>query len=89
MLIVLILLIIFLIGSLYLNWNMTRKNEKLEDIVLSQKKFIDQIKSDIIQQGEHLQIIDNKGTFKSDDEIGWFFDSIKEMQTQLAQYINL
>jgi hypothetical protein len=35
---------------------------------------------------EKLNKIDMKGTFKSDDEIGWFFDQIKVMQKQLNNF---
>ena len=33
-----------------------------------------------------LKEIDAKGTFDSDDEIGWFFKSIKELQNKINQF---
>ena len=35
---------------------------------------------------KRLQQIDEKGTFKSDDEIGWFFNEIKVLQKKLSQF---
>lgn len=33
-----------------------------------------------------LKQIDSKGTFAADDEIGWFFDQIKVMQSKLNNF---
>ncbi len=33
-----------------------------------------------------LDEIDEKGTFKSDDEIGWFFESVKTLQNELDDF---
>jgi hypothetical protein len=33
-----------------------------------------------------LEEIDEKGTFHSDDEIGWFFESIKTLQRELNDF---
>jgi hypothetical protein len=33
-----------------------------------------------------LKEVDEKGTFQGDDEIGWFFTNLKELQEALDQY---
>jgi len=38
------------------------------------------------QSSDYLNKIDVKGTFKSDDEIGWFFNEIKTIQNDLSQF---
>jgi HAMP domain-containing protein len=69
--------------SLLIAFNLFRKNEKLEEIVISQQKHIDEIYSQITDSAAKLKIIDERGTFESDDEVGWFFESIKDIQNKL------
>jgi hypothetical protein len=72
----------------YTTINLLLKNEKAEDIIISQQKYISSI-SEIIKNSEkRIKEIDVKETFKSDDEIGWFFNEIKNIQNILSQYKN-
>ena len=72
----------------YTTINLLVKNEKAEDIIVSQQKYISLI-SEIIKNSEkRLQEIDKKEIFKSDDEIGWFFNEVKKIQNILSQYKN-
>ena len=70
----------------YTTFNLLRKNEKAEDIIISQKTFIDKLDEHISFSNDRLKQIDQKGTFKSDDEIGWFFNEIKTIQNDLSQF---
>jgi hypothetical protein len=72
----------------YTTINLLVKNEKAEDIIISQQKYISSI-SEIIQNSEKkIKEIDEKEIFKSDDEIGWFFNELKKIQNILSQYKN-
>lgn len=72
----------------YTTINLLFKNEQTEDIIVSQQKYISSI-SEIIKNSEkRLQEIDEKEIFKSDDEIGWFFNEVKKIQNILSQYKN-
>ena len=72
----------------YTTINLLFKNEQIEDIIVSQQKYISSI-SEIIKNSEkRLREIDEKEVFKSDDEIGWFFNEIKKIQNILTQYKN-
>ena len=72
----------------YTTINLLVKNEKAEDIIISQQKYISSI-SEIIQNSERkIREIDEKEIFKSDDEIGWFFNELKKIQNILSQYKN-
>ena len=45
--------------------------------------------SEIIKNSEKkIKEIDEKEIFKSDDEIGWFFNELKKIQNILSQYKN-
>jgi len=84
--IVILALVVVILG--YTTINLLFKNEKAEDIIISQQKYISSI-SEIIKNSEKKLIeIDEKETFKSDDEIGWFFNEIKKIQNILSQYKN-
>jgi hypothetical protein len=72
----------------YTTINLLIKNEKAEDIIISQQKYISSI-SEIIKNSENrIKEIDEKEIFKSDDEIGWFFNELKKIQNILSQYKN-
>ena len=68
--------------------NLLRKNEKAEDIIVSQKEFIDKFRQMLDTSSNRLNEIDEKGTFESDDEIGWFFKEVKNLQNALSQFNN-
>ena len=72
----------------YTTINLLFKNEKAEDIIVSQQKYISSIKEIINNSEKRLVEIDEKEVFKSDDEIGWFFNEIKKIQNILTQYKN-
>jgi hypothetical protein len=70
----------------YTTINLLTKNEKAEDIIISQQKYISSI-SEVIENSEkRIKEIDEKEIFKSDDEIGWFFNELKKIQNILSQY---
>ena len=74
----------------YTTFNLLRKSEKTEDIIISQSQFISSITLQIEESSKKLSEIDEKGVFEGDDEIGWFFNEIKKLQNDLSQYtINL
>jgi uncharacterized membrane protein YukC len=70
----------------YTTFNLLRKNEKAEDIILSQNTFINKFSEQIDTTQKRLEQIDEKGVFKSDDEIGWFFNEVKILQNDLSRF---
>ena len=82
-----VILSIALIGSLYANWNLLRKVERLQDFSDQLSKWVDnlnQISASIITQ---LDVIDEKGIFKSDDYVGTMWKEIVELVRQLDKVI--
>ena len=53
-----------------------RRINAYENIILNISNTIENIKL-------QLKIIDDKGTFESDDEVGFFFDEIKQLGNEL------
>jgi len=70
----------------YTTFNLLKKTEKAEDIIISQNIFIKNISSEINNTQKKLKEIDEKGTFEGDDEIGWFFSVIKQLQNNLSRF---
>jgi uncharacterized membrane protein YukC len=88
--IILIILGVLVVILGYTTFNLLRKNEKAEDIIISQSDFINSITKQIDASSNKLSEIDKKGTFEGDDEIGWFFNEVKKIQNDLSQFkINL
>jgi hypothetical protein len=77
-------LLVVILG--YTTFNLLRKNEKAEDIIISQNTFIENISSQIDKSQKRLEEIDEKGVFQGDDEIGWFFNEIKMIQNDLSRF---
>jgi len=71
----------------FTTFNLLRKNEKAEDIIFSYKVYMDSINEAIYFTDKKLKEIDEKGMFKSDDEIGFFFEQIKTIQTALNSFV--
>jgi|TARA_B110000438_G_scaffold43809_2_gene43787 HAMP domain-containing protein len=70
----------------YTTFNLLRKTEKLEDIIIDQTNYIDEFSKQLDIADERLAKIDEKGSFKSDDEIGWFFKQIKVIQESITRF---
>jgi hypothetical protein len=70
----------------YTTFNLLRKNEKQEDILSGYMAYLNKI-SDIIEMSDKkMQEVDAKGSFKSDDEVGFFFIQIQNIQTVLNSF---
>ena len=84
---IIIILLVILVGALgYTTYNLLRKNETAEDLIIGYLNYIEKFSQIIELSDERLQKIDHKGTFKSDDEIGFFFNQVMEMQKILNEF---
>ena len=70
----------------FTTWNLLRKNEKQEDVLASYLSYMDSLSKIIEHSAKRLNKIDEKGTFKSDDEIGWFFEEVLNIQSRLNKF---
>ena len=82
--IVILSLLVVVLG--YTTFNLLKKNEKQEDILMGYMSYLNKV-SDIIEMSDKkLKEVDTKESFKSDDEVGFFFESIKQIQSILNQF---
>ena len=70
----------------YIIWNLLKKNERQEDIINTQNEYIQTISTIMTESNKKIKEIDSKQIFQSDDEIGWFFKGIKEIQELINEY---
>ena len=70
----------------YTTFNLLKKNEKQEDILTGYVNYLDQLSRAIEIADEKLKKVDERGIFKSDDEIGFMYQQIKELQRILSQF---
>jgi type II secretory pathway pseudopilin PulG len=70
----------------FTTFNLLRKNEKQEDILSEYLNYLDGLSKSIDASDKKLKEIDRAGTFKSDDEVGYFFKSIQDIQDILNDF---
>ncbi len=76
-----ILLGIFIVAFIiegYVIWNVMRKVERLED-------WIETYTEKIYGAYSEMQLLDDKGVFEADDEVGDVFSQLKNVTQQLSQ----
>ena len=81
-----ILLSVLVIALGYTTYNLLRKFEKQEDILAGYLDYLDKISRVIEVSDEKLKQVDSRGTFESDDEVGFFFQQIKGLQNILNDF---
>ena len=81
-----VLVVIVLIFS-YIIRNLLVKVEKYEDAVSAQTRYLQNISNLIGDSQKHLNSLDEKGVFQADDEVGYFFDQMKNVQKELDRYM--
>jgi hypothetical protein len=70
----------------FTTFNLLRKNERAEDIVVGYLIYLEKISKVIEASDEKLKKLDYKGSFRSDDEVGFFFDQVKKVQEILNDF---
>ena len=84
--ILLVVLGIVIIGLSYVVFNLNRKVIKQEDILEYQVGYLRNV-SYLIQESKiYVEQLDEKGAFRSDDEVGVFFNFMKEIQETINDY---
>lgn len=70
----------------YAIYNLYQKNVKLEEIVQDQNQLINNLQTIVQESDKMLSEMDRRGIFKSDDEVGSFFNTVMEIQKLLNQF---
>jgi len=83
---IIILLSVLVVIFLYTTFNLLRKNEKYEDLTEGYRVFILRFQQQVKESDKRIKEIDSKGTFSSDDEVGYFFNELKKIQDSLTNF---
>lgn len=70
----------------YVIYNLYTKNIKLEEMVMERDRTLQALSNIINESDRLLKEVDQIGAFKSDDEIGFFFNSVKAIQETLNEF---
>jgi predicted PurR-regulated permease PerM len=71
----------------YIIWNLNQKVTKLEQIATKQKIIIDSVTAIVEESNKQLHTVDLTEAFKSDDQIGFFFRNLQNIQDSLTHYL--
>jgi hypothetical protein len=93
MILTIIVLSICLAISIFVNVNLTRKFEQLDemaqnsvDTLLENEKFLTELRNRIRSQQSYLRQLDRIGSFEADDETGYFFKEMKDIVNDISVY---
>ena len=86
MILAIIILSIVVVIFGFTTFNLLRKNEKQEDILMGYQTYLNKMSDYIEDASKNLKEIDRKGTFEADDEIGFFFEQVKSIQSVLDSF---
>ena len=77
----------------FTTFNLLRKTERYEDelnkrqdAIISYQEYINGLGSTVEFMTKRIDEIDSRGTFKSDDEVGFFFERLKMLNEMLKPY---
>lgn len=73
----------------FIIFNLTKKVETLEDRTTFYESYINAFGQRVDEVQYKLKQIDRKGTFKSDDEVGFFFTYIENLNNDINQLIGI
>jgi hypothetical protein len=86
MIVLIIILGLMVVVLGFTTFNLLKKNERQEDILAGYMEYLNKISGLIEFSDKKLKEIDHKGSFESDDEIGFFFQSVKQLQEALNAF---
>jgi hypothetical protein len=70
----------------YVIYNLYTKNVKLEEMISERDQILQELSLTINESEKVLKEVDRLGAFKSDDEIGFFFNTVKTIQETLNNF---
>jgi predicted PurR-regulated permease PerM len=84
--ILIVSLVIVLVLGFVIVTNLLRQVEGLEDIVTDQVGYLRKVSYLIKDSKEHIEKLDSSGHFQVDDELGVFFNYMKQIQETADSY---
>jgi hypothetical protein len=83
-----ILLAIVCVSSIYINWNLFRKIEQVEDANEELADWVDGYRVSLRKILNDIQELDSKNMFETDDEVGNLYRQISDTVKSLEDLTN-
>jgi len=87
MIFIIIILSILLVMVGYALWNQTRKIGAYEETMALYEGWIENFATTIKKIDDELNDLDTEGTFRADDEVGYFFQAMYSILKQLEEFM--
>lgn len=84
--IVILILSILLVVTIFIIWNLNNKVVRQEDVIESQVDYLRKVSYLIQESNLYVNKLDEKGIFRADDEVGVFFNFMKEIQDNINTF---
>lgn len=81
-------LVAFVCVFLYIIYNLLKKVEKCEDVITTQDVFILNLKKVVEEASNRLKEHDTRGHYNSDDDLGYYFKTLIEVDKVITEYID-
>jgi hypothetical protein len=81
-----VILLVTLVVAGFLVYNLYNKVYRQEVIIESQIEYLRNVSSIIVESKLYVDKLDEKGIFRADDEVGVFFNFMKEIQENINSY---
>jgi hypothetical protein len=87
MITIIVILSVLSVVFMFTTFNLLRKLENREDTIDSTIKVLDELNKIFTQSEAKLKELDLQQRFSSDDEIGWFFNYVKFLQSEIKKLL--
>tara|TARA_R110000868_G_scaffold291291_1_gene551721 strand:+ start:129 stop:422 length:294 start_codon:yes stop_codon:yes gene_type:complete len=84
--VIILILSILLAVAIFIIWNLNNKVVKQEGVIKYQVDYLKRISYIITESNLYVNKIDEKGIFRADDEVGTFFNFMKEIQEDINTF---
>jgi hypothetical protein len=81
-----VILLVILVVAGFLIYNLYNKVYRQEVIIESQIDYLRNVSNVIVESKLYIDKLDEKGIFRADDEVGVFFNFMKEIQENINSY---
>jgi hypothetical protein len=81
-----VILLVTLVVAGFLIYNLYSKVYRQEVIIESQIDYLRNVSNVIVESKLYIDKLDEKGIFRADDEVGVFFNFMKEIQENINSY---
>lgn len=81
-----VILLVALVIMSFLVYNLYNKVFRQEVVIESQIEYLRNVSNVIVESKLYIDKLDEKGIFRADDEVGVFFNFMKEIQENINSY---